>query len=89
MIPVKGGMLYATHGHVFNESNPPLLQKEDILLGGHTHIPCCNKIGDIVYMNPGSVSIPKEGSWHGYMTMEEGSFEWKDMNGTIHKKYLK
>ena len=33
-------------------------------------------------LNPGSVSIPKEGSWHGYMTMEDGLFLWKDLDGT-------
>ena len=32
-------------------------------------------------MNPGSVSIPKEGSWHGYMILENGIFLWKDLQG--------
>ena len=32
-------------------------------------------------MNPGSVSIPKEESWHGYMTLEDGEFLWKDLVG--------
>ena len=34
-------------------------------------------------MNPGSVSIPKEGSRHGYMIYEEGVFAWKDLAGDI------
>ncbi|MDD4353408.1 MAG: metallophosphoesterase family protein, partial [Candidatus Nanoarchaeia archaeon] len=36
--------------------------KGDILLCGHTHIPKCAEHEGFVYMNPGSVSIPKEGS---------------------------
>ena len=32
-------------------------------------------------MNPGSVSIPKEESWHGYMIYENDIFLWKDLQG--------
>ena len=31
--------IYATHGHHFNEGNLPPLQKGDMLLNGHTHVP--------------------------------------------------
>ena len=34
-------------------------------------------------MNPGSVSIPKENSHHGYMIMEGQDFAWKDMKGNV------
>ena len=54
--------IYATHGHNYNENNLPPLQKGDILLHGHTHIPVCNEHEDYTYINPGSVSIPKENS---------------------------
>ena len=33
-------------------------------------------------MNPGSVSIPKEESHHGYMILEQDEFVWKDLDGT-------
>ena len=38
-------------------------------------------------MNPGSVSIPKEGSAHSYMTCEDGLFLWKDLNGVEFMRY--
>ena len=38
-------------------------------------------------MNPGSVSIPKENSHHGYMIYENDSFLWKDMDGNIKNEY--
>ena len=74
-------LIYATHGHHFNEQNLPPFHKGDILLCGHTHVPKCTEHADYIYMNPGSVSIPKEGSWHGYMILENGRFFWKDLQG--------
>ena len=77
------GIVYATHGHHFNEEHLPPLHKGDILLHGHTHVPKCTEHEDFIYMNPGSVSIPKEGSAHGYMICEGGEFTWKDLEGNI------
>ena len=79
--------IYATHGHHFNEGNLPPLQKGDILLNGHTHVPKCVEHPDYIYMNPGSVSIPKEESWHGYMIYENGKFIWKNLQGTEQMRY--
>lgn len=76
-------LIYATHGHMFHEDHLPPLHKGDILLHGHTHVPKCAEYEDYTYMNPGSVSIPKEGSWHGYMILENGHFLWKDLDGNI------
>ena len=79
-----GGLtVYLTHGHKFGEQNPPPMPKGSILLCGHTHIPTCNAHEDFVYINPGSVSIPKNGSHHGYMLLENGIFTWKDLEGNI------
>lgn len=72
-------IIYATHGHLFSEEHPPKLHKGDILLCGHTHIPKCTEHDTYTYINPGSVSIPKNNSHHGYMTLEEGAFSWKDI----------
>ena len=66
--------IYATHGHVYNEGKLPPLAKGDILLHGHTHVPACNEHEDYTYINPGSVSIPKENSPHSAMIYENGSF---------------
>lgn len=79
--------IYATHGHVFNENNPPALSEGDILLCGHTHVPACVEKEGFVYMNPGSVSIPKEGSSNMYMTLENGKFLWKAFDGSVKAEY--
>lgn len=83
----KGRMIFLTHGHVFNEKNLPMLKKGDILLHGHTHVPVCREHEEYVYMNPGSVSIPKEGSAHSYMVYEDGRFQWKDLEGKAYMEY--
>lgn len=76
---------FLTHGHVFNLSNLPPLSKGDLFIHGHTHIPACEQSHDIVYMNPGSVSIPKNNSHHSYMTLDNRRFLWKTLDGTINK----
>ena len=76
---VGSRMVFATHGHHYNLSALPPLQPGDILLHGHTHVPVCEDCGTFRYLNPGSVSIPNNGSRHSYMTLENGQFLWKDV----------
>ena len=38
-------------------------------------------------MNPGSVSIPKDNSYNGYMTYEDKIFLWKDFDGNIKNQF--
>lgn len=88
IISVEEQIIYATHGHKYNKENLPPLSKGDILLCGHTHVPACEQKDQYIYMNTGSVSIPKENSHHGYMTIENGRFLWKDLQGTVMLEYL-
>ena len=74
-----GRAVYLTHGHVINKAHPLPFAKGDILLHGHTHVPACEDCGDFMYLNPGSVSIPKENSPHSYMIYEDGVFSWKNL----------
>lgn len=80
-------VIYATHGHIFNKEHLPPLNKGDILLHGHTHIPVCEQYDNFTYINPGSVSIPKENSHHGYMIFEDGVFYWRDLDGNVINEY--
>ena len=66
--------VYATHGHKFNETCPPPMPENSVLLCGHTHVPKYEDCGKFIYINPGSVSIPKEGSSHGYIIYENDKF---------------
>lgn len=72
-------LIFATHGHHYNTAVLPPHKAGDVLLHGHTHIPACKEVDGMLYVNPGSVSIPKENSPHGYMTLEDGAFYWEDL----------
>lgn len=85
VLPVGEKLIYATHGHVHNLKNLPPLAAGDILLHGHTHIPAWTEFGEgNLYLNPGSLSIPKEGGAHSYMTLEDGLFQWKTLEGDVY-----
>ena len=84
LLEQKGRVIFATHGHHYNLENPPLLQPGDVLLHGHTHIPAKDNSLGFWYLNPGSVSIPKENSPRSYMTLEDGQFLWKDLDGAVY-----
>ena len=83
----KGKLIYMTHGHIYNENNLPPIQNGDVLLHGHTHVAKCTEHENYTYINPGSCSIPKEETHHGYMTLENGVFVWKDFDGNEIMKY--
>lgn len=88
VLAVNEKIIYATHGHNYNEEKLPPLQKGDILLHGHTHVPKCTEHGRYTYINPGSVSIPKENSPHSFILLEDCKCWWKNLeNGEIYKEF--
>lgn len=76
-------MIFATHGHRFNENNLPMLQFGDVLLHGHTHIPALEERGAYIYANPGSVALPKQGSARCYLLLEDTVLVLKNLSGEI------
>ena len=77
VIEADGLLLFATHGHVYSPASPPPFVRFDVMLNGHTHISALKDMGEYYYMNPGSTSIPKGGTQHSYMTLENGLFTLK------------
>lgn len=83
----SGRQLFLTHGHVWGPGlhnsvdHMPQLPAGSAVLYGHTH----KKVNepwaanhDIWLLNPGSVSIPKDGS-HSYALYENGIFELREL----------
>lgn len=76
---VDGTEMLAVHGH-----KPfPAVKNGTVILSGHTHIPKVEEKDGVFYLNPGSVSIPKENSAHGYVIFSEGEFVHKDLEGNF------
>ena len=85
---VDGKTIFASHGHVHCKDTPPALAKGDILVNGHFHVPTAEVFGnDNLYVNCGSVSIPKQNSPHSYLVLQDNTFVWKDLQGQIYKTY--
>lgn len=83
-ICTDGLRIFATHGHKFNTANVPPLSEGDILLHGHTHVLCYEPFGkENVYINPGSVSIPKGGNPKTYIIYEDRKFKTLGLDGTV------
>ncbi|MBF0598793.1 phosphodiesterase [Olsenella sp. CU969] len=69
-----GRTLWLTHGHLWNPGNLPPLQPGSAFLYGHTHVKVLEEVeGGVTVFNPGSVSIPKDGS-HSFGIYEDGRF---------------
>ena len=81
--------LYATHGHLAGPQNPPPLQKGEIMVNGHTHVPCQGVLENgAIYFNCGSVALPKEDTPHSYLVIENGVVFFKDLeSGGIFDSY--
>lgn len=78
--------IYATHGHIYHENHLPPLKNGDVLIHGHTHVLKAERKEHYTLLNPGSVSIPKEGNPPTYGILEDGSFRIKDFEGNIVKE---
>lgn len=81
ILSIDGRTFYATHGHIYNQDNLPPLQEGDILIHGHTHVLKAQQMDGYILLNPGSVSIPKEGNPATYAVLENSIFTIKDFDG--------
>ena len=88
ILAIDGKTFYATHGHVYNQNNLPPLCQGDILIHGHTHVLKVEQMEGYILLNPGSVSIPKEGNPPTYAVLEDGIFSIKDFQGNIVKSVV-
>lgn len=74
-----GVRIYLSHGH---REVPPLCAN-DIYITGHTHVPLKENCG-YLHLNPGSVSLPKENSAHGYILYDNSTFFFKTLDGKVY-----
>ena len=70
-----GKTFFLTHGHLWNPDNLPALSDGSIFLYGHTHVKLDKEVHGIRCLNPGSVSIPKDGS-NSCVVYENGDFRF-------------
>ena len=86
MIPMDGMKVVMTHGHYYFKSHPPDVDF-DVFLSGHSHVSSMERMGDKLYLNPGSTSNPRGASSKSYILYEDGEFQLKsvDSNKVLRK----
>ncbi len=76
-----GADICISHGH---REIPPLAPNS-VYITGHTHIPLNTREEGFLHLNPGSVSLPKDGnSTRGYIVLENGVFTFKTLDGKVY-----
>lgn len=79
---VNGKNVFFTHGHVYNMENVP--DKDiDIMFYGHYHTGFIKEENEIIFANPGSISLPKNNTEHSYIIFDEDKITLKNVDGEI------
>ena len=71
----QGRSFYLTHGHLWSPNDLPPLEQGSVFLFGHTHVKLDETHAGVRCLNPGSVSIPKDGS-HSCLLYTDGAFRF-------------
>ena len=81
---IDGYDMYFTHG---NQENDRTWNKENtILIFGHYHIPFIKEENNIIYINPGSISVPRGNNSASYAIYENNTFTIYEISGIIISK---
>ena len=79
-IPLDNINFFLTHGHMYTEYHmPPLDMDYDVYMQGHTHIPVMKENNNKIYLNPGSITLPKGFSKKSYIIYQDKKFYLKDL----------
>lgn len=84
-IYLKGKEILLTHGHITNEFNVP--SNINILIYGHLHVPFIRKIKDLISINAGSISKPRNDTKRSYITIDEEYINILDIESNIINQY--
>jgi putative phosphoesterase len=76
LVEADGLTMYLTHGHHHSPDNLPPLAEGSVFLSGHTHVKLDEVRQGIRCINPGSVSIPKDGS-NSCIVYRDGKFSFR------------
>ncbi len=84
IIAADDHLMYMSHGHLPGKTpdDPPNLAAGSAFLYGHTHIKRLEMFDDVLLVNPGSTSLPKDGI-ASYAVYERGGFVLKTLDGEI------
>ena len=79
LICVDGLDIYLTHGNEYNIEKNRKFNRKGILVYGHEHIPYIKKDKEMIYINVGSISLPKDDNKPTYMIYDNKKFTIYDI----------
>lgn len=79
---VGGKTVFFSHGHKFNIDSLPD-GDFDVMFYGHFHTHFIKEKGGKVFVNPGSISLPKNGTKNSYAVMEDNKITIFDFDGNV------
>lgn len=82
LLEIDGKRVFFAHGHQYNIDRLPK-EKIDVMIYGHFHTGFIEKENNIVFANSGSISLPKNGTKHSYLILENKKLILKDVDGSI------
>lgn len=71
---------FLTHGHKISAECPADLKVGTVVLYGHTHIYQKNEVNGVIYLNIGSITIPKEQTVRCYALLDATGVKLFDLN---------
>ncbi len=85
---VDGHNFIAAHGHQYGR-DPDFtgIAAGTIMLTGHTHVPVAEEKGQVIWWNPGSLALPKQGFPRSYAVYEQGKYVIYDVQGNVFLEY--
>jgi putative phosphoesterase len=81
-IKLDDNNVYITHGDRYNKNNI-ILKENDILISGHTHRSNMYKENNRYFINPGSISLPRDNTDGSYIIYEDNKFYLYDIDSNF------
>lgn len=78
---INGKSFFFTHGHIYNIDNVP--NNVDVLVYGHFHTGFIKEKDNVLFVNAGSISLPKDDTKNSYLIISENKIILKDVSGKI------
>lgn len=80
-LELNGVKFFFTHGHKYNKDNIP--ENVDVLVYGHFHTGFILEQGEVICVNAGSISLPKNNTPNSYLIIDDENIFLKDVDGNV------
>ena len=83
-ININGVNFFFSHGHIYNIDKVP--PTGDVIVYGHFHTGYIKEKDGLIFVNPGSISLPKNNTAHSYLIIDDSELVLKDIDGGVIEK---